>query len=71
VEPAGPVQRWLKRWRRLRRTRRRQLEIEEELRVDDILIRLHQHGLDSLSESDRALLRRMSARYRQRNSEQN
>ena len=39
-------------------------------RVDDILSRLHEHGIESLSESDRSLLKRISARYRQRNSEQ-
>jgi Zn-dependent protease len=44
----------------------RQTERDEELQVDRILSRLHTHGLDSLTAEERALLQRVSARYRNR-----
>lgn len=44
----------------------RQLEEEEEQRADEILAKLHEHGLESLSEEDRSVLQRVSARYRKR-----
>jgi hypothetical protein len=34
--------------------------------VDEILARLHEHGLSSLSAEDRSLLERVSRRYRSR-----
>lgn len=69
-ESSGPVRRWIERRRRMRAQRQRQLEADEEQRVDDILARLHDQGINMLSEDDRSLLSRVSARYRQRNSEQ-
>jgi Zn-dependent protease len=63
-DPAGPVQRWLAMRKQARLQRQREVEAEEEARVDDILSRLHQHGIDSLSQEDRSLLDRVSARYR-------
>lgn len=41
-------------------------EAEEDRRVDAILARLHERGLAQLSAEERALLDRVSARYRQR-----
>ncbi len=67
---SGPVRRWIERRRRVRAQRQRQIEAEEERRVDDILARLHDQGINEISEDDRSLLKRVSARYRQRNSEQ-
>ena len=69
LEPAGFLERWLERRRKASLQRQRETEAEEERRVDDILVRLHEHGIDSLSDDDRSLLKRVSARYRQRNSE--
>jgi Zn-dependent protease len=70
VEPprpaANPVRRWLAERREARLVRQRQIEVEEEQRVDDILARLHICGLQGLSAEDRALLDRVSARYRNR-----
>lgn len=63
-EPVGPVQRWLSQRKQARLERQRQIEEEEESRMDDILGRLHAHGLENLSEEDRSLLNRVSARYR-------
>lgn len=62
----GPISRWLKQRRDLRDERRREIEIAEERRADDILAHLHEHGPASLSPEDRALLDRVSARYRAR-----
>lgn len=39
---------------------------DEERRVDEILARLHERGMDSLSKDDRDFLQRASARYRNR-----
>jgi hypothetical protein len=55
--------------REARAERQRQIEVEEERRVDDILARLHETGLQNLSAEDRALLDRVSARYRNRQSQ--
>jgi hypothetical protein len=39
---------------------------EDELQVDEILTRVHQNGLNSLTEEDRQVLQRASQRYRER-----
>ena len=65
-EPVGPVQRWLAQRKHARLERQREIEEDEESRVDDILSRLHLHGIESLSQEDRSLLDRVSARYRYR-----
>lgn len=68
-ESGGFLQRWLERRRRAGLQRQREMEAEEERRVDEILVRLHEQGIDSLSAEDRWLLKRVSARYRRRNSQ--
>jgi Zn-dependent protease len=65
VEPS-PLRRWLEERREARIARQRQIEADEEARMDDILARLHERGLQGLSEEDRAILNRVSARYRNR-----
>ncbi len=66
-KPAGsPVRRWLQNRRELRRRKRRQQEQEEERQVDAVLVRLHETGLEGLTAKERALLHRVSARYRNR-----
>ncbi len=62
----GLVQQWLSRRRAVRERMRLAQEKAEEARVDAILARLHETGLDRLSPEDRALLERVSARYRNR-----
>jgi len=69
ADPGGPFRRWLERRRQAKLLRLREIEIEEERRVDAILARLHADGIDCLSEDERALLERVSHRYRQRNSQ--
>lgn len=44
----------------------KEVEAEEERQVDAILSRLHNQGLESLTPEERALLERVSARYRSR-----
>lgn len=62
----GPLRRWLDARREARRVRQAQIEEEEERRMDEVLARLQDQGLQNLSPEDRALLNRVSARYRNR-----
>lgn len=62
----GPVRQWLENRRAARLQRQIQLAEEEERKADEVLARLHESGLSSLSEDDRALLDRVSARLRSR-----
>lgn len=66
VTAPGPLRRWLDQRRESRQRRQHELELEEEQQVDEILARLHEQGMDSLTSDDRALLERVSARYRSR-----
>ena len=69
-EVAPPRVGWFRRWLAKQRAWRLERELEtaaaEEARVDEILAQLHEHGIESLSKEDRALLERVSARYRNR-----
>lgn len=66
VEDKGLLGRWLeKRREEKERLLRAQEELEED-RVDEILIRIHGVGMSGLSPEERALLQRVSARYRNR-----
>jgi len=60
--------RWMEQRREAKRERERKQEADDERRVDEVLGRLHQHGMRSLSQDDRALLDRVSKRYRSRMS---
>jgi stage IV sporulation protein FB len=62
----GLLRRWLDARREERLRRQRQAEELEDLRVDDVLSRLQQFGMQGLSYEDRALLHRVSLRYRNR-----
>ena len=64
--PVGAFERWLNNRRELRRRRRESQEREEEREVDKILVRLNEAGLNGLTAKERALLNRVSARYRNR-----
>ena len=65
----------LARWRQSRQTRkeeREQLQMQQdESQLDDILAKLHEQGMESLSESDKQLLKRASGRYKQQENEPN
>ena len=60
------IVRWWRRRQAIRNQRRREVESMEDVRVDEILSRVHNNGLDSLTTEDRDLLDRVSARYRNR-----
>jgi hypothetical protein len=50
----------------MKERRMRDVEAEEERRVDEVLIRVKELGVNALSPDERALLERVSARYRNR-----
>jgi Zn-dependent protease len=62
----GLLARWREKRRLTRLRERRQQEVDEEAQVDAILAQVHQAGMASLAAKDRALLERVSARYRNR-----
>ena len=62
----GPFAQWLQERRDTARKSRSEQEQNEERRADEILARLHEKGIDSLSEDDHTLLERVSARIRRR-----
>jgi Zn-dependent protease len=62
----GPIARWLEERREARQRRQQEIEQEEDRRMDEILARINQHGLQSLSAEERSLLERVAARLRQR-----
>lgn len=61
---------FLRRWREQRAQRKRQRELarlrEEERRTDEILAKLHEGGMEGLTEEERRFLHNVSARYRSR-----
>jgi len=63
---ASRFRQWLEERREVSRLRREELEREEDRQVDAILERLHKNGLGHLRPDERALLNRVSARYRSR-----
>ncbi len=65
-QPPGLMKGWLGNWKRKQEVKRRQIEQEEDLRLDEILARLHEVGAHGLSTEERELLRRISERYRSR-----
>lgn len=64
--PLDAIAEWRQQRQEAKQRRQREIEAEEERRVDDILSKLHQTGMTSLSDEERALLERVSARYRHR-----
>jgi stage IV sporulation protein FB len=65
-KPGSSLWQWLAHQRDLRQRRRQFREQDEERQVDEILLRLHQGGMKSLTAKQRALLQRVSTRYRNR-----
>ena len=59
-------ERWIDRFEERQLEVRRRREEEEDRRVDEILQRVHKKGLAGLSPDERALLQRVSRRYRNR-----
>ena len=63
---SGFLAQWMEKRRNERERRHHAIEEDDEQRMDEILARLHQHGIESLSPADRDILNRVSARYRHR-----
>jgi hypothetical protein len=66
VQRPNFLRRWLAQRKEQRKVRERLVAQEEEAQADDLLQRLHEKGIGSLSADDKALLERVSARYRSR-----
>ena len=64
----GPITVWWRDIQEKRRKRRAEIELAEDAESDEILQRLHEQGMESLSPREKALLKRVSERYRSRNS---
>ena len=62
----GLIQRWLLRRRTLRDERQRAKAEEAERELDFLLAKVHTYGIDSLTDSERRILKRASARYKGR-----
>jgi hypothetical protein len=62
----GPLRKWIERRRQAKARQQREIEVEDDRRVDAVLARLHEMGMHAMSDEDRALLKRVSARYRNR-----
>lgn len=60
------VQRWWTRRLQQRTEYRLQREADEDLRVDELLQRVHEHGYQSLTVDEQRFLRRASVRYRRK-----
>ncbi|WP_437204844.1 site-2 protease family protein [Planctomicrobium sp. SH664] len=60
----GPIARWKQQRAEKRRQREQQERLETERRVDELLEKVHQHGMQSLSDAERRFLNRVSSHYR-------
>ncbi len=65
-DEVGLIEGWRERRRESKEKARRETERIEERRVDEILDRLHKSGMEGLSDEDREILHRVSARFRDR-----
>lgn len=65
-QQSNAIARWIEQRREARQRRQLEIEAEDERQVDSILARLHELGIEGLSAEERALLQRVSARYRDR-----
>ena len=63
----GLLERWKLDRERKRQEREEQERIETEAQLDTLLEKVHQTGMDSLSESEKRFLKKASARYRGQN----
>ena len=64
---ADSISQWLQEKQEAREQIEREIEAEEERRVDSILKKVSKRGMDSLDDDERQLLQRVSDRYRRRN----
>ena len=62
----GSYSQWLLEKQHARESIDQELEAVEEQRADDILVKLHDSGIDALTDEERTILDRVSARLRAR-----
>jgi hypothetical protein len=62
----GVLHQWLRQWKAVRQERAQRQQAEDDRRMDEVLSRIHDAGINSLSSEERAILDRVSARYRSR-----
>jgi Zn-dependent protease len=60
----SPLQQWRERRKAEKRKRQQEQEQQAELQLDAILAKLHEQGMDALTDAEKRLLNRASARYR-------
>ena len=60
----GMVEQWRENRRRKKVERDQQERIETEMKLDALLEKVHQHGMDALSPAEQRFLKQASARYR-------
>lgn len=65
-KPPGFLQRWRQSRKAARQRRLQQQALEAEQQLDALLEKVHIHGMDSLTESEKRALKRASARFRQK-----
>lgn len=65
----GVLQRWLDRRRRERERRIEEEQVEAEQRLDSLLAKVHEQGMDALTVSERRMLKRASDRYKSKGQE--
>lgn len=68
-QQGGLLQRWLERRRRERERRIQEEQVEAEQRLDSLLAKVHEHGMDALTVSERRMLKRASDRYKSKGQE--
>lgn len=62
--PLGPIERWKQRRAEKRRMKEERQQRETAARVDELLAKVHNEGMDSLSDEERRFLQQASSRYR-------
>ena len=70
LEDEESLSRWLKERQLERVEQARENEANEEKLADDILKKVHRSGIDSLTTEEKAVLQRVSVRFRNRQREQ-
>jgi hypothetical protein len=64
--PAGGWKEWKERRRQQRDEETRQRQLQDEQQLDDLLAKVHEHGISSLTAAEHRVLQRVSGKYRDR-----
>jgi Zn-dependent protease len=60
------LQRWLQRRRQVKQQREQERQVAEEIRMDELLQKIAQHGKDSLTDEENRFMKRVAERYKNR-----